>query len=73
MNKKVPKKFRAGKIVDERVPGTGFLGCCLNCSQTIGNPHLKGCEFVTGEEDMGRHGGLLGASMAQRRLRAPNE
>lgn len=49
-------------IVDECTPGTGFLGCCLNCSQAVGTPHLKGCEFLTGEDDPWRHGGLLGAS-----------
>lgn len=49
------------QTVDECTPGTAFLGCCLNCSQPIGQPHLKGCEFTTGEDDPRRHGGLLGA------------
>jgi hypothetical protein len=59
------KRATKQPLVDESIPGTGFLGCCLNCSQIVGKPHLERCEFVTGEDDPRRHGGILGASLEQ--------
>lgn len=52
-------------IVDENTPGTAFLGHCLNCSRKLGEQHHDRCEFVTGEDDPRRHGGLLGARLSQ--------
>jgi len=54
-----------GVVVDENTPGTGFLVCCLNCSQRIGFLHLRGCEFMTGEYDPRRFRGILHETAAQ--------
>lgn len=64
-------KYKREKLVTEDTAGTGYLGCCLNCSQPIGKKHLKGCEFTTGEDDSRRHGGMLGATA--REVREANE
>jgi hypothetical protein len=58
-------------LVDKNTPGTAFLGCCLNCSRPLGEHHHERCEFMTGEDDMRRHGGLLGARAADLNCAAP--
>lgn len=60
------------ETVNEFTPGTGFLGCCLNCCRKLGEPHYENCEFVTGEDKL-RHGGILGATLAQVRAISATE